>query len=194
MKAIILMVMILAGAAMAQLDLLSPIRSNHLQGVLKTSFDESPLPGDMVDGFKEFCLGFWNGTRDLYEWDIKMFHMCPRCINDTIDDLKEFWPIFIGYVKSYNFVNIYTLVENLIDDIKSHFAPCTVSVGYTLRFLELFRNLDWTAVKQRLMFSAVSNLYSIFNGVVSFITCMVSGRPTCAGRAAGQLFYMMVFH
>ena len=152
MKVILLMALLICGCSCFEINQVLINRVGEMMTNINTKVNMTKQreAGDIIDGFKEFCKGFYGGAYELARWDIKMFTMCMNSYNDTIVDLKKFWD---GFVKAFEHIDInifhklWVLFTNLFNRLSSHIAPCSVFVGFTLHFLDLFRHLTWEDVE-----------------------------------------------
>jgi len=187
------MMAIIAGCSLAEVDFMKQARVDGFFHQLNTGEINSPRPGDIIDVFKLFCEGVWEGVVELARWDIRMFPSCARVINDTLTDVKEFIHK-ISRLKRFDLVRIIALINLLVNQVRSHVAPCLVALGFTTHFLDLFRHLSWSDVERRFGYTALTNAFSVFQDVITMLVCAFKGLPKCSGQAFGQLFYLMIFH
>ena len=194
MKAIVVLWLLAVCCLGTELDLLSPKRLERIFQDLAVKIEKAKEPSDIIDGFKEFCEGFYEGVYEILKWDIRMFGMCYEGFGKTYTDLITFWADLKKLFEHFDLHDLYVLVSNLFSHILSNFASCYVAVGYVTHFLDLFRHLTWEDVQNRLLFTFLTNAFGLFEDIIAFVTCAIRLVPRCAGEAIGQVAYIMLFH
>ena len=194
MRIIMLMTVLLIGSSFAKVEM---SKTDMMAVAVNVEASQIKSFGDIIDGFKEFCLGFGEGVYELARWDIKMVEMCTHSTGDTWTDIKQLVADLAEVFKKFDinsFHKLYTLFSNFITRLSSHFAPCTVFIGFSLHFFDLFRHMTWDDIETRLEYTFLVNAYSMFQNVFGGIVGLVSGNPRNSGQCFGQVIYTLIFH
>ena len=135
-----------------------------------------------------------DGANNLFKWDKKMFGWCRDGLNQTIYDLEDFWHKLIKAIGDFDIKGVYYAFADLYTEFTHNIASCKVALWYGTHLLELIGHFDWMDLQDRLLLTAITNAFSIFENIIGIVTCTFSLRPKCVGESIGELAYLFLFH
>eukprot|EP00829_Urostomides_striatus_P016997 TRINITY_DN5743_c0_g1_i1.p1 TRINITY_DN5743_c0_g1~~TRINITY_DN5743_c0_g1_i1.p1 ORF type:complete len:243 (+),score=55.94 TRINITY_DN5743_c0_g1_i1:28-729(+) len=151
---------------------------------------------DIIDCFKIFCEGFWDGVLIQWNLDHLMFTECGDAPGIILADIVATWKVIINVhinnIKDLYF--IYVQISVLVSKIMSNFIPCSYCLNFILQILDIFKTHTLEEIKNRLLFSGISSAYGIITHVAQFGIGLWRMNFKSSGEGLAYVVYAIILH